>query len=251
MRNTKDKMGYIEELIKENETLIVVVMSPQKTVEIAKRLGKRFPDLFKMGSIVLYNEYLDPVHMKRIENMIRKNRVKVMVTTPSVANVPLQESEVNILYYDAPRFPDELLTPIYAVNGKMIVVHLIFGDKDVEDNIEMMNSLFPDRVKITRAWEIIRQNLKNSKGIQNGDEVAKKLLERGIIFRKSHLKILLNILEDVEAFKRKKINGLEESLRYREGFLERDLIDRFGKRLMKSNAKEFFKFISDPSNIVL
>lgn len=251
LRNTRNKMEYIENLIRENETLVIVVTSPQKTIEIAKKLGKKFPDLFKVGGIVLYNEYLDPSHMKRIENMLKKNRVKVVVMTPNVVNVPLQDSEVNVIYYDAPRFPDELLTPVYAVSSKMVVIHLLFGEDDVGANMELINSLFPDRSRILQVWGMVR-NLRQSGEHRGGEnEIAEVLFKRGIIYRKSHLKIFMNILKDVGAFEKGYLNGLENSLRYEEGVLERHLVRRFGNLLVESNTKEFFKFISDPSCVTL
>lgn len=246
-RNVRNKLEYIKDMIKENEFIMIITSSPSNSVNLVKSLGNEVVDIFKNGEIVFYNEFLKPFQMKKIESMLRKNRIRVLISTSSLTDLSIDCSSVNIVFYDAPKIYQELLLPVHALDAKKsLITHLIFQRADIEKNIEFLDSIFPTREKIIEVYNYLLEHQKL------GIEKVKELLAKSKVIKSmSHFKIYKIIFDELGLLNNGKLRKLglsrvSKSKRYREGILEKTIVLDFSKKLFRASPRSLLKMITNP-----
>jgi single-stranded-DNA-specific exonuclease len=244
-RNVKDKLKYIKNTIRENGFVIVITSSPSNSVNLVKNLGNELIDIFKNGEIVFYNEFLKLFQMKKIENLLKKNRIRVLISTSSITDLNIEYDNVNIIFYDAPKIPQEMLLPIHAIDGKRsLITHMTFGKEDIEKNLEFLDSIFPSKKKIMEVYEYAVKYQK-----EGWEKIKEALVKDKIIESDSYFKIYQNIFSELGLLNNGKIKNLNpseipKSKRYREGILEKVVVNSFSKKLSESSPRDLLKIIT-------
>lgn len=244
-RNVKDKLKYIKNTIRENGSVIVITSSPSNSVNLVKNLGNELIDIFKNGEIVFYNEFLKLFQMKKIENLLKKNRIRVLISTSSITDLNIEYDNVNIIFYDAPKIPQEMLLPIHAIDGKRsLITHMTFGKEDIEKNLEFLDSIFPSKKKIMEVYEYAVKYQK-----EGWEKIKEALVKDKIIESDSYFKIYQNIFSELGLLNNGKIKNLNpseipKSKRYREGILEKVVVNSFSKKLSESSPRDLLKIIT-------
>jgi len=246
-RDIKNKLEYIKNMVRENEFIMIITSSPSSSVNLVKSLGNEMVDIFKNGEIVFYNEFLKPFQMKKIESMLKKNRIRVLISTSSLTDLNVDCTSVNIVFYDAPRISQEFLLPVHALDGKKsLITHLIFQRNDIKKNIEFLNSIFPTKEKILEVYNYLISHQKFGM-----EKVKELLVNEKIIESKSHFKIYKTIFTELGLLNNGKLRNLKlseisRSKRYREGVLEKAVVSKFSKKLFKASPRGLLKMITNP-----
>jgi len=246
-RDTKDKLEYIKNTVKESKFVIIITSSPTNSVNLVKSLGNEMVDIFKNGEIVFYNEFLKLFQMKKLESLLKKNRIRVLISTFSVTDFNIDCDNINIIFYDAPRIPQELLLPIYALDGKRsLITHVIFHRNDIKKNLEFLDAIFPTKRKIMEVYEYLAKHKKN-----NWEKIKEILVKEKLVESDAYFKIYRSIFTELGLFSNGKIKALKpseisKSKRYREGILEKAVVSNFGKKLSEASPRGLLKIITDP-----
>lgn len=234
-RNVSNKMEIIEELI-ENKTRSAVVFSDVQSLKsFYIKLCKNHPAMCTNREISTYI----PNEDKSIE--LKYDRVNLLLATGSM--MPRMEFE-RIIYYDFPRNHSEFLKPPAALKrGMNMTVQMIFGNDDVQKNMRDLEELFPLPQRIIESAKI----LKNSSG-----DMVDVLIHSEMASSKAIAKIYLSILSEISAFNGKAVtripaaDEIENSLREREGWIEKFSLKMLERDLMNSQVKNIAKIFQNP-----
>lgn len=155
-RNKGDKDAYIASLATAGGKCVIYVNSRDKSVQIARMLRKRVPELAYRTAF--YNGGLSRSVRHAVERAFRQGEVQVVVATsafgegvniPDIRNVvlyhlPFNEVEFNQMSGRAGR------------DGAISRVHLVYGEKDARLNERILSSLAPERDDLAALYRVLR-----------------------------------------------------------------------------------------------
>ncbi|MCI9262594.1 single-stranded-DNA-specific exonuclease RecJ [uncultured Adlercreutzia sp.] len=155
-RNIRHKDDYLATLIAAGEKTVVYVNSREQSVALARQLRRRVPQLACM--IGFYNAGLSREERKRVEELFRRNDLKVLVATsafgegvniPDIRHVvlyhlPFNEVEFNQMSGRAGR------------DGNPAWVHLLYGRSDVSLNERILAEETPDHDVMAQVYRRLR-----------------------------------------------------------------------------------------------
>ena len=156
-RNIRNRDAYLATIVATGEKTIVYVNSREQSVIVARMLRRALPTLAMF--IGFYNAGLTRDERKRIEELFRKDELKVLVATsafgegvniPDVRHVvlyhlPFNEVEFNQMSGRAGR------------DGKPAYVHLLYGRNDARINEQILSDLTPDRDEMAEVYRLLRR----------------------------------------------------------------------------------------------
>ena len=155
-RNIRNRDAYLARIVATGEKTIVYVNSREQSVIVARLLRRACPALAMF--IGFYNAGLNRDERKRIEDLFRKDELKVLVATsafgegvniPDVRHVvlyhlPFNEVEFNQMSGRAGR------------DGRPAFIHLLYGRSDARINEQILSDLTPDREEMRQVYRFLR-----------------------------------------------------------------------------------------------
>jgi len=263
-RGVADKDAYVAALAASGGKLVIYVNSRERSVQIARMLRKRVPELgFKTA---FYNGGLSRSVRHAVERAFRIGEVQVVVATsafgegvniPDIRNVvlyhlPFNEVEFNQMSGRAGR------------DGALSRVHLLYGQKDARLNEMILSSLAPERDDLAALYRVLR-TLAESEG--EGFEITNaELAERSRQLRRRFnldergVSSALGIFRDLGlltgeghgAYRRltlvpsRERVDLESSVRYAEGLDEIEQFGEFRRWALDAQADELLERFNRP-----
>ncbi len=243
-RNLENRIELIMSMI-ENQNKMMIVFSDQRNLkEVFKTLCDKYPQMCKGEKIVSYISNSNPYHYRHVVELVRREKVRILLTTSTYASTI--DGMDRIVYYDFPRNHISLLKPPALFEGinSVPVIHMLFGEKDVEKNIRDIEQLFPSYERVLEAAQILRKNCK--------DDPEECLVSEEISSSKALSKIYLSILEEIGVFDGKNVTRIpdekevEGSLREKEGNVERKIIHDLKREIMASKTRDIVRIFHNP-----
>ncbi len=156
-RDVADKDGYLAGLVARGGKCVIYVNSRDKSVQIARMLRKRVPELGY--STAFYNGGLSRSVRHAVERAFRVGELQVVVATsafgegvniPDIRNVvlyhlPFNEVEFNQMSGRAGR------------DGAASRIHLLYGERDARLNETILSSLAPEREDLATLYRVLRE----------------------------------------------------------------------------------------------
>gem|GEM_PF-15858 len=248
-RGTRKKVDQVLSLIRHDENVAVVVDSPQKTVSLAKYLGSRLSNALQNGELIFYNHMLKEFQRSAIYSLIEKQRIRVLVTTPSNDGLGVMLGNSNIVFYSAPRNFLEIQDAVTTRPGEEteLFLNLAFNKADLQSNTNEIDRLFPTLEEL----EVIYQDLRDVL------PASEKDLKRALSIENGMERVYLSVLEDLDLVAHDSgdwflVNGraLEkdaaiETLRYREGLAEKRTSRWFASKLSTMTTRSLLRSLTD------
>ena len=244
-RNLENRVELIMSMI-ENQNKMMIVFSDRRNLkDVFKVLCNEYPQMCKSEKIVSYISNSNPYHYHHVTELVRKEKAKILLTTSTYAS-SVDEMD-RIVYYDFPRNHISLLKPpsLFERINSVPVIHMLFGKKDVEKNIRDVEKLFP-------PYECVLEAARVLKGDCSDPEEC--LVSKKISSSKALSKIYLSILEEIGVFNGRSVTRIpndeeiEESLREREGDVERKIIRDLKQEIMERKTRDIVKIFHNPFN---
>ncbi len=154
-RSLPDRGTYLASIASSGEKTVVYVNSRQMSIEIAKMLRKRLPSMAMQ--IAFYNAGLSRDMRITVEDMFRKGDIKVIVATGAFGegvNIP---DIRHVVMYHMP-FSSASYNQIAGRagrDGKTAYIHLLFGNKDKNVNIDLLHQYCPPREQLVLLYKLI------------------------------------------------------------------------------------------------
>ncbi len=233
-RNVLNKMEIIEEIIANKIKSIIIFSDVQSLKSFYIKLCKNYPSMCANREISTYlsNEG------KSID--LKHGRINLLLVSGTM--IPKTEFE-RIIYYDFPRNHSAFLKPPAILKRENMTVQMIFGNDDVQKNKMDLEELFPLPERVIESAKI----LKSSSG-----DMIDALIRSEIASSKAIAKIYLSILSEISALNEKTItriptkDEIENSLREKEGRMEKFALMALEKDLMNSQVRNIAKIFQNP-----
>ncbi len=233
-RNVLNKMEVVEELIADKIKSVIIFSDVQSLKSFYIKLCKNYPTMCTNREILTYisNEG------KSID--LKHGRINLLLVTGTM--IPKIEFE-RIIYYDFPRNHSEFLKPPTILKRGNMTVQMIFGNDDVQKNKMDLEEIFPLPERVIESARI----LNNSSG-----DMIDTLIRSEIASSKAIAKIYLSILSEISALNEKTITRIpakdevENSLREKEGRMEKFALMILEKDLMNSQVRNIAKIFQNP-----
>jgi single-stranded-DNA-specific exonuclease len=155
-RGQGDKNGYLATLVESDGKTVIYVNSRDKSVQIARDLRKRVPEIaFKTA---FYNGGLSRSVRHAVEHAFREGDVRVVVAT-SAFGEGINISDVrNVVLYHLPFNDVEFnqMSGRCGRDGALAKVHLLFGERDARLNETILSALAPTRDDLAVLYRVLR-----------------------------------------------------------------------------------------------
>ncbi len=266
-RDIRHRDEYLANIVADGEKTVVYVNSREQSVSIARMIRRRVPQITLL--VGFYNAGLTREERSRIEDLFRRDELKVLVATsafgegvdiPNIRHVflyhlPFNEVEFNQMSGRAGR------------DGSPSTVHLLYGRQDVDINARILADSAPDHDVMAQVYRILldRQRASSDEYFPVDDDLLSQLSNGGFrsvspaavacgiaVFRELGLietrvsytsneeDVLVHVNEDPSKV------DLDDSVRYREGMAERDVFESFCKWIMNCDARELAARVAHP-----
>ena len=270
-RNIRRPLQYLANLVARGEKTVVYVNSRQGSIDLARQLRERVPQLASM--IGFYNAGLSRMERTRIEEMFRKDALCTLIATSAFGegvNIPnIRHAVLYHLPFNRVEF-NQMCGRI-GRDGKPATVHLLFGGDDKRLNERILNANTPNREHMVQLYRCLRKKQRgcgcesdyfcvDADALSNwascemgcGDMDAQAVRCGVAVFGELGLldvhtettddqtRYYLRVPAAVE-----KVN-LDDSVRYREGREEREMFLEFGDWALSSSADTLRKSIVRP-----
>lgn len=269
-RNMRHPQEYLANLVARGEKTIVYVNSRQGSIELARALRARVPQLASM--IGFYNAGLSRAERTRIEEMFRSDALCTLIATSAFGegvNIPnIRHAVLYHLPFNRVEF-NQMCGRI-GRDGETATVHLLFGGADKHINERVLAQTTPSRDLMVQLYRCLRKcqrgsegdyfkicpdslaNLASSEGGCNRVEPSAArcsiavfgelgLLEvRAKTDKDGKVSYYLHVPSDVDKVE------LTDSVRYREGMEEREMFREFSEWALSSSADTLRKSIVRP-----
>lgn len=235
-RNVKNKMEMIKYFIESRTNTAVIFSNSQSLKSFYFKLCSIYPKMCANQEIAMYNPRSSFFRYKSA-NLLLVNGM----------NIPRLKFD-RIVYYDFPRNHMEFLKPPAMMKERSnLMIHIAFGHEDFEQNLRDLEEIFPSPEKVVEGARRIF-DFKDSDPID-------ALVHSEIASSRSIAKIYLSILSDISAFDGKRvvriptISEVDQSLREKEGKMERLNLKFLERDLMNSHVKNIAKIFQNPFEI--
>ncbi len=243
-RNTNDKIAILMKLVKSERSRMAIVFSNiQNLKKILSILCDEYPQMCKSDQITSYIPNLSLYHYHRVVDLVKKGKVKVLLTTPVYASS--LERINRIVYYDFPRNHISFLKPpsLFDKKNSMSVIHMLFGEKDVDKNIKDIDLLFPSSERVVEAAYMLSEK---------SEDPEKRLVEMGFASSKVFSKLYISMFEEMGAFDGEKVTRIPTkdevnlTLREREGIAEKKILSSLKRELMDRKSRDIARIFHNP-----
>ena len=267
-RNLKKKDALLSGIVATGAKTIVYVNSRNSSIEVAKTMRKMVPQLATM--IGFYNAGLAKKDRERVEDLFRNGGLTVLVATSAFGegvNIP---DVRNVVLYHMPYSAIEFNQMCGRVgrDGTPSAAHLLFGRNDRHLNEKLLERKAPSRDVLASIYKALKErqakapesmaNLSYTSVAQEASEIG------GIEVTKSNVEYAIPIFSELDLLNactitidgylvkmvqlmqpERKVN-LEDSIRYKEGLIEKQSFSTFGNWLIVSKKKELLETIAAP-----
>ncbi|AKI97105.1 single-stranded-DNA-specific exonuclease RecJ [Kosmotoga pacifica] len=253
-RGTRKKIDQILSLVKHGENVAVIVDSPHKTIALAKMLGTKLSHTLQNGELIFYNYLLKDFQRANIYSLVERQKIKVLITTPSNDGLGVMLGNSNIVFYSAPRNFLELLDAVTTKPGEdsELFLNLSFNKNDLQSNVNEIDKIFPTVEELQVIYQDIFDVL----------PANEKDITRALSFESGLARVYLSILEEMQAVRRE--NGLwysnngnsfsseriKKTLRYREGIAEKRMARWFASKLSTTTTRSLLKSLGDGAEVL-
>jgi len=156
-RSCPDKSAYMASIAASGDKVVIYVNSREKTVQLARQLRSRVPDL--LHAVAFYNGGMTRESRHAVEHAFRSGSVRVVVSTSAFGEgVDIPDIRHVVLYH----------LPFNAVefnqtcgragrDGAPARIHLLFGEKDAKINHMVLGSLAPVRDDLAALYLVLKE----------------------------------------------------------------------------------------------
>ncbi|OAA31402.1 single-stranded DNA exonuclease RecJ [Kosmotoga arenicorallina S304] len=253
-RGTRKKTDQILSLVKHGENVAIIVDSPHKTISLAKVLGTKLSHTLQNGELIFYNYLLRDFQRANIYSLVERQKIKVLITTPSNDGLGVMLGNSNIVFYSAPRNFLELLDSVTARPGEdsELFLNLSFNKNDLQSNVNEIDKIFPTIEEL----QVIYQDIFD---VLPADE---RDITRALSFESGLARVYLSILEEMGAVRQEEdlwysANGklfsserIKKTLRYREGIAEKRMTRWFASKLSTTTTRSLLKSLGDGTEVL-
>ncbi len=155
-RRTADKDAYVAKLAAEGGKCVIYVNSRERSVQIARMLRKKVPELAFASAF--YNGGLSRSVRHAVERAFRSGQIRVVVATsafgegvniPDIRNVVLYHLPFNAVEFNQ-------MSGRAGRDGATARIHLLYGEKDARLNETILSSLAPSRDDLATLYRVLR-----------------------------------------------------------------------------------------------
>lgn len=155
-RNLRNRDDYLANLVATGEKTVIYVNSREQSVALARMLRKRVPQMALM--IGFYNAGLNRQERNRVEELFRKDHLKVLVATsafgegvniPNIRHVVLYHLPYNEIEFNQ-------MSGRAGRDGSPAVIHLLYGKKDALLNEGILQSMTPEHAVLAQIYRHLR-----------------------------------------------------------------------------------------------
>ena len=270
-RNIRRPLDYLANLVARGEKTIVYVNARQGSIDLARALRARVPQLASM--IGFYNAGLSRSERTRIEDLFRTDALCTLIATSAFGegvNIPnIRHAVLYHLPFNQVEFNQ--MCGRVGRDGKPACVHLLFGGADKRINERILEGSTPTRDLMVRLYQCLRKKQRGCSCSDDYFEVDAQGLSDwvGCAAGRSALDPqaarcgvtvfgelgLLDIRTETDGDETRyylrvpaaveKVD-LEDSVRYREGKEEREMFRGFSEWALSASADTLRKSIVRP-----
>ncbi len=262
-RDVIDKNGYIRDLAATGEKMIVYVNSRLKALELALYLRETVPRL--AARIAFYHAGLTHKQRATVEKMFRNGELAVVITTSAFGEgIDIPDVRHVVIYHLNFSFTEfNQQSGRAGRNGQKAEIHLLCGQKDLAINRFILDATAPDREFLGKLYLVLKERAGRRHPVEDtNDDLAQAIQKAGIRNAKdSAVSAGIGILEELGLLQReiigreRKINlcpvpegklELTASLRYMEGWQEKESFAEFQEQFFRADAKSLVDLVNRP-----
>lgn len=156
-RNIRRPLQYLANLVARGEKTVVYVNSRQGSIDLARELRTRVPQLASM--IGFYNAGLSRAERTRIEDLFRKDALCTLIATSAFGEgVNISNIRHAVLYHlPFNRVEFNQMCGRIGRDGQSATVHLLFGGNDKRINEQILNANTPNRERMVQLYRCLRK----------------------------------------------------------------------------------------------
>ena len=161
-RNIPHRDDYLASLVATGEKTVIYVNSREHSVALARMLRRRVPQLACM--IGFYNAGLSRDERKRIEELFRRDDLKVLVATSAFGEGVDIPNIRHVVLYHLPFSDVEFnqMSGRAGRDGKPAWVHLLYGRGDASINERILADATPDHDVMAQVYRKLRSLQRNT-----------------------------------------------------------------------------------------
>ncbi|HPM94735.1 MAG TPA: single-stranded-DNA-specific exonuclease RecJ [Mesotoga sp.] len=253
-RGSRKKVEQVMSIVGHGENVAVIVDSPHKTVTLAKSMGSRLSHALQNGELIFYNYMLKDFQRSVIYSLVERQKIRVLITTPSSDGLGVTLGNSNIVFYSAPRNFLEVLDSVSTRPGEdsELFLNLSFNKSDLLSNTSEMDRLFPTIEEL----EAVYQDLKDVLPAPERD------IRKALSFEDGISKVYLSILEEMNLLNYdgnvwySSSNGeldtslVKKTLRYREGIAEKRMTRWFATKLSTMTTRGLLRSLTNSEEVL-
>ncbi|OAA20360.1 single-stranded-DNA-specific exonuclease RecJ [Kosmotoga sp. DU53] len=253
-RGTRKKVEQVLSLVRHGENVAVVVDTPHKTVTLAQTLGSRLSHTLQNGELIFYNYLLKDFQRASIYSLVERQKIKVLISTPSNDGLGVMLGNSNIVFYNAPRSFLEILDAVTMKPGEEsdLFLNLAFNKNDLLSNTNEIDRLFPTVEELQAIYQDLKDVL----------PASEKDVKRALGFEDGISRVYLSMLEDMglvaydadiwHIVKNKELSrdSVVKTLRYREGIAEKRMARWFASRLSTTTTRALLRSLMNGGEVL-
>ncbi len=253
-RGSRKKVEQVMSIVGHGENVAVIVDSPHKTVTLAKSMGARLSHALQNGELIFYNYMLKDFQRSVIYSLVERQKIRVLITTPSSDGLGVTLGNSNIVFYSAPRNFLEVLDSVSTRPGEdsELFLNLSFNKSDLLSNTSEMDRLFPT----VEELEAVYQDLKDVLPASERD------IRKALSFEDGISKVYLSIMEEMKLlYVDDSIwhsstnldldsNLVKRTLRYREGVAEKRMTRWFATKLSTMTTRGLLRSLTNSEEVL-
>ncbi len=259
-RAIQDRATYLATLAAKGEKMLVYVNSRQSSIDVARMLRKRLPDMAMQ--IGFYNACLSRDARLKVESLFRDGELTVVVATSAFGEGVSISDVRHVVLYHMPFNPLSYnqMSGRCGRDGRPAEVHLLFDEGDASINRELMRRYCPTREELKLLYKVTRQRNDVLGRPVSEDELLDACLLQGARMTVESVRSAMAVFTELGLADSKVAGGvkvfkmhsgsrkvdLESSARYREAHMELESFDGFAKWLMEERADSLLEGVNRP-----
>ena len=266
-RELKTRENYLANLIAEGGKTVVYVNSRTSSVQLARELRRRVPQIALM--IGFYNAGMSREERARIEEMFRTGQLSVLVATSAFGegvNIPdIRHVVLYHLPYNEIEFNQ--MSGRAGRDGEKAGVHLLYTRRDAEVNDGVLAEMTPDRDSMAHMYRALRDAQREAGDgffTASNVDIANRAAKRGATVSHESAACAISVFRELGLIETYTANTsgevvrsvrvvpgadkveLESSVRYREGLDDQATFQAFKQWALNATAEELQSRIQRP-----
>ncbi|WP_289058863.1 single-stranded-DNA-specific exonuclease RecJ [uncultured Mesotoga sp.] len=253
-RGSRKKVEQVMSIVGHGENVAVIVDSPHKTVSLAKSMGSRLSHALQNGELIFYNYLLKDFQRSVIYSLVERQKIRVLITTPSSDGLGVTLGNSNIVFYSAPRNFLEVIDAVATRPGEdsELFLNLSFNKADLVSNTSEMDRLFPTVEELEAVYQDLKEVL----------PASERDIKKALSFEDGISKVFLSMLEEMELLSAD--NGVwysnseaaldttqvKKTLRYREGVAEKRMTRWFATKLSTMTTRGLLRSLTNAEEVL-